>query len=399
MATDNSIVYADGIVPLTDTNINYLGRWVDLENGSKQCSFESFIEISFTGKTFGAMSREGDWFYMQIDNGEVFGKSLSSNKYTMLAQNLEDGEHTIKLFAGAQAHRPVITGFKIDEGAKTLPINSVKTIEFIGDSIMEGYCTNEDKDPDISNNSVLNSFGYKTGQKLNQKHQLGFNIIAFGGIAMGKGSTSGTSDWLSMPQRYFKEREFLKDIDKNTVDCLKTEDWDTTKYTPDYIVIHLGTNDGRSDSAVFKAAYLQFIGKLQECYNGVTIFVMTPFNGTKAEEIRDVVKATNDKKVILIDSSLWDIPGGSDNLHPAPASHDKAAEKLYEVIDAYLTKGETPPQPTPDRTPETATTPTPNGSKPMEEDKMHWGYFVPMGAAVLIAATTVTTVIIKKKKQ
>ena len=451
MAQGNT--YADGIVPLTDKNINWSGRWVDLDDGSKQASFESYVEIKFTGTSL-QINIDKSWTYVQIDGGEVKTKNFTKNSFSSVAKNLAKGTHSIKIFAIAQEHRPIIKGFKIDAGAQTLPVGNVKNIEFIGDSITEGYCTSADNvNTGIThNNSVLHSYAYKTGQELNKKYNFGFNIVAYGGIAVGKGSTTANNDWLSMPQRYFKEREHIKGADSSIAISLGIKDWNIANYKPDYIVINLGTNDSRTDSTTFKNAYVDFINKLRNTYSGVTIFVMTPFNTTKAQEIRQVVSTVNNSKVILIDSSLWNIPAGSDNLHPAPSSHDTAADKLYQVLDNYLKNGTVPqtnaptnkptnkpttiPSATPkatnstntgatatvttapqstDITDATATstnkveenlpnqtlsaTPVPTEETKPEENKIHWGYFVPMGAAVLIAAATVTTVIIKKKKQ
>lgn len=446
-------VYNDGIVPLTDKNINWSGRWVDITDG-KQASFESYVEIKFTGTSL-QVNIDKSWTYVQVDGGEVKSKSFTKNTLSNVAKNLAEGTHTVKIFAIAQAHRPIIKGFKIDAGAKTLPVSNVKNIEFIGDSITEGYCTSADNVDTgiVNNNSVLHSYAYKTGQQLNKNYNFGFNIVAFGGIAVGKGSTTKDNDWLSMPERYFKEREHIKATDTSKAISLSIKNWDTTKYKPDYIVINLGTNDSRTDTETFKTAYVNFINKLRNTYSGVTIFVMTPFNTTKANEIRQVVSTINNSKVILIDSSLWNIPAGSDDLHPAPAAHDTASEKLYQVLDNYLKNGTVPqtnaptnkPTTKPSATPKatngtiqnttatagatatgepqntqtpdtpvintataTATsnlgenltnTPLPTQEAKQEENKMHWGVFVPMGAAVLIAATTVTTVIIKKKKQ
>lgn len=420
-------VYNDGIVPLTDKNINWSGRWVDITDG-KQASFESYVEIKFTGTSL-QVNIDKSWTYVQIDGGEVKSKSFTKNTLSYVVKNLAQGTHNVKIFAVEQTHRPIIKGFKIDSGAQTLPIGNVKNIEFIGDSITEGYCTSADNVDTgiVNNNSVLHSYAYKTGQKLNKNHNFGFNIVAFGGIAVGKGSTTKDNDWLSMPERYFKEREHIKATDISKEISLSIKNWDTTKYKPDYIVINLGTNDSRTDATTFKTAYVNFINKLRNTYSGVTIFVMTPFNTTKANEIRQVVSTINNSKVILIDSSLWNIPAGSDDLHPAPSAHDTASEKLYQVLDNYLKNGTVPqtnaptnkPTTKPSATPKatngttqnttaTATsnpgenltnTPLPTQEAKQEENKTHWGYFVPMGAAVLIAATTVTTVIIKKKKQ
>ena len=85
MAQGNT--YADGIVPLTDKNINWSGRWVDLDDGSKQASFESYVEIKFTGTSL-QINIDKSWAYVQIDGGEVKTKNFTKNSFSSVAKVL-----------------------------------------------------------------------------------------------------------------------------------------------------------------------------------------------------------------------------------------------------------------------------------------------------------------------
>ncbi len=334
---DGTISYANGYVPVTDKNIIYSGRWYDLGESSKQVAFEGYTEIKFTGTSIKVIPGSGS-AYAEIDG--VLGHTL----YSMSACNitgLSDGEHTLKLFAQAQTSRFSIGGFVLDKNAKTMIIEEPKKIEFIGDSISEGYVAPADKLSDLATNSYLNSFTLKTGRKLNKEYGWSFNTVAFGGIGV---ILRNSPDPLTMPERYFTSREYISSTDGTTQEsALAAAGTYDKKYVPDYIVINLGTNDSGQDNKAFIDAYVQFIADLKEINPNVTIFCMAPFNGSKALQVRMAAETYGaDEKVIFIDSSKWGIEGGADGLHPAPTSLDVAAEKLFAVIKDYEDNGNLP---------------------------------------------------------
>ncbi len=330
---DGSVTYASGGVPVTDKNIYYSGRWNVTETKASG-SFESYIQLKFTGTSLKVIAPASGNVWVEVD-GAI--SALTLGTATTLASGLSEGEHTVRIYSRAQQAFPSISGFVIDKGAKTLAYTPSRIIEFVGDSIMEGYYDAADKIGDEPNNSMTNSYGYKTGKMLAENHNMAFNIVAFGGIGIVK---TNSPDVLTMPQRYFKEREFVSGDTVNSTGGA----WDTTKYTPDYIVINLGTNDNGYDSSTFITNYVSFVEDLKEAYPNVVIFLMTPFNGAKAYEVTKVA-AEFDKDVYLVDSANWGVQGGSDGLHPAPAGHDLATEKLYKALDEYITNGEAPEAP------------------------------------------------------
>ncbi len=339
--SDGSVTYQNGFVPATDKNINYVGRWIQQSDNSYRGNFEGYCEIKFTGTSISILAPASGSAYLQIDGGTPVEAAFSGT--FPAASNLSAGEHTLRIYARAQQAFPQIGGFVLDENAKTLPIEKKPVIEFVGDSITEGYV--------VGNNSYMNSYAHKTGQLLGWD----YNTIAFGGITMTPGY--GSPDTMGMLERYFVQREYTPGDTADT----QIPAWDTTQFVPDYMVINLGTNDWRTPADEFIAAYTSFIEKIQETYPDITIFVMTPFNGQFATQIRTIAAQFKDENVILIDSAAWGIPGGEDNLHPDADSHDVAAQKLYEAITAALDPTVTP-TPTPTSTPE----PTPSDPKGVE---------------------------------
>jgi len=329
---DGSVTYAKGLVPADDKNIVYAGRWTDTGDNGKQVAFEGYAEIRFTGTSLRVLTPTSGSVYVEID-GVLSHKLVALTASAVIASGLSDGEHTVKLFAQAQQSLFTIGGFAIDQGAKTLPIETPKRIEFIGDSISEGYVDARNKLSDLENNSYLNSFTLKTGRMLNQEYGWSFNTVAFGGIGL---VLTESPDPLTMGERYFTQREYLPSDGTGKADALQAAGaYDAVKYVPDYIVINLGTNDANKNIQIFKENYISFITKLQETYPNVTIFCMTPFNGAKRVQIKEVVNAF-DSGVYLIDSAQWGISGGADGLHPAPASLNKAAEKLFKELKEYV---------------------------------------------------------------
>ena len=330
---DGTITYKKGFVPVTDKNIYYSGRW-NVSSTVASASFESYVQLKFTGTSIALIPGASGKAYYELD-GQIQQVVLAST--TVIANNLAEGEHTLRIYSAAQQAFPTITGFVIDENASTLPYKPDMIIEFIGDSIMEGYFAPADKVGTEANNSMLNSYGYKTGKLLMESKNAAFNIVAFGGIGICRRAAADSGqDILTMPERYFLEREYIRSDASDTV----AKDWDTSKYVPDYIVINLGTNDGSASitSEAFITAYTGFVRDLLDCYDGVEIFLMTPFNGTRRNDVITVVETLNSSQVKLIDSALWGVEGGSDNLHPAPAGHDLATEKLYSALNVQFAK-------------------------------------------------------------
>ena len=331
---DGSITYPDGKVPVTDKNIVYSGRFYDVDGG-KQAAFESYVEIKFTGNKISSTSGSKGNVYYELDgviNYDVI--NLANLKLT----NIGSGTHTLRIYANAQASRFTLNGVVIDKNEKTLPITQVKKIEFIGDSITEGYVDPSDKAENIANNSYLNSYALKAGRMLNEEFGWSFNTVAFGGIGLVR---VNNGDPLTMGERYFLQREYIKSTDGTTREsALAAAGTYDKNYVPDYIVINLGTNDGSLSSQDFFENYVDFIKDLKEAYPNVVIFCMTPFNGAKEYYIKRVAEEFK-KDVYAIDSAQWGIKEGKD-VHPAPASLDEAAEKLFNVLSEYEEKGTLP---------------------------------------------------------
>lgn len=352
----------ENVISVDDENIKYIGRWVKNEKGAMEGYFECSLVLKFTGTSITLEKGSSGKMHYRIDGGEY--KEYGTRK---LAQKLSEGEHTLEMYAYAQHGFPKITGFLLDEGATLLPVEDKPVIEFIGDSILEGYV--------VGSNSVLNSYGHRTAERL------GFyrNIVAFGGITVCP--NYGNPDNQGMINRY----KMLKEYSQSEP---VSEEWDTSKFVPDYIVINLGTNDGKPSEGEFRLWYTSMLSMFRTSYKDAKIFVMTPFNGRRNTEILEVYEGCKDENMFLIDSYKWNIPGGSDNTHPDVEGHDMAAEKLEKAIKEILSS-----TPAPDETPEI--TPAPSKT----EKTSSWVLPVIIGAVIICAVAVTVTLVIKSKKK
>ena len=316
---DGSVTYAAGLVDTADTNIRLIGHWTRSAMYLKGY-FQSSLELRFTGTSIRVMVNAQNLFY-KIDDGQ--NTKLTSTGNVTLATGLEDGEHVLRLCSNYQDVKPVISGFKLDAGASTLPPTTSKSIMFIGDSITVSYFGSG------YTNGFIDGYGVKTADALG----LSYAGTAHGGIAIVAGE--GSPDTSGIPQRFFN----LGDLNSDGANTA----YDTSSYQPDYISICLGTN-GSDNTPAVQSADLGFLENLREAYPYAVIFCVPPFANKNHEVIQAAVEArvaAGDHKVHYIDSTGWiDVSASgvtSDGTHPVPASHTIIAQKLSAAIQALIT--------------------------------------------------------------
>jgi len=316
--TDGAIVYPDGAVDWQDANIKYIGRWAEKDTYI-QGYWEGYFEVRFTGTSVKVKLRTGCNLAVSLDGGEL--TEYRPARTTMSFSDLENTVHTLRVVSLAQSTFPKFKGLILDKGASTLPPAEKPLVEFVGDSITEGYIGSATDG--TQGNAGIYSFAYQAGDLLEANH----NQIAFGGITMADGY-GNLPEKIGMVTRYFQ----LSEPAAGDVAA-----WDTTRYTPDAIVINMGTNDPPS-SPDFYASYLSFLQKLREAYPDTMLFAMRPFNGSHALNIQRAVKErtdAGDMQVYYMDTTDW-ATDTTDGLHPTKAVNTAAAAKLADFLKPYL---------------------------------------------------------------
>lgn len=241
-----------------EAGISYIGRFDFLEQDGPvfgwSCStiVATFYgtEVSAKFKSFGL-----NYFTIILDN-EIIMNSLDVSKSGdfVLATNLYKGIHEIKMIKRNEFNIGYVKFLGFDFGDGKLlaaPKHLERRIEVIGDSITCGF-GNEGQDESVEyvpslDNGYL-SYGAIAGRSLNAETII-IGCSGFGVMQSYDGDTSQT-----VPSRY------------SMVVPDKDIKWDFTKWTPQVVVVNLGTNDfsfgSIPDINKFNEAYINFIKEI-----------------------------------------------------------------------------------------------------------------------------------------
>lgn len=261
-----------------------------------------------------------------------------------LASGLGPGEHTVEFFKRTEGNvgASELLGLRVHGTLLEPPARPARRLEFIGDSITCGYGNgvsilppplgNPDTGFSAINQDYSQAYGARVARALSAQGvatcQSGRGVYR-----NADGSTQGT-----LPQLYrrtlLEQPQYL---------------WDTQRYTPDVIVINLGTNDfiqGVPDSAAFQAAYRSFVSQLRSHYpNARILCVVGPmlndyyppgqFQWTRIQQyVRQMVEGLNaqgDERVHYFALTPQpDIYG--EDWHPTSAAHEVSANELTAEI-------------------------------------------------------------------
>jgi hypothetical protein len=313
-----------------DANLLYVGRW-DRTNASAPRSYwgGAYIRTGFTGTSLSAKLGKAVDLAVFIDDKPAVIKR-GANGTVSLASGLAAGNHTIKLVARFEADEIVFQGFVLSAGAKTLPAEPSKgLIEFVGNSITSGS---------VTTNGNISAFAWLTGEALGVDR----TAISFPGITLtaGYSYTFNGAPTIGHEIQYFKlttpPRYPSKTPANNT-------DWDFSRYTPDMVVLNIGTNDKLVPvpSATFKASYIKTLKAIRAKLPKTRIFVMRPYGGHFATEIEAAYKEVanaGDTKLHFINTTGWLVTSdyASDGLHPHDAGQIKVSAKLAQVLKPYV---------------------------------------------------------------
>ena len=224
----------------------------------------------------------------------------------------------------------VFHGLLLDKGAKLLPPpeRPVRKIEFIGDSITVGYgvegpgitCPSE---REFKNN--WKAFSAVAARELKAEYQI--IAISGRGVVKNYGEKINIS---AEPLPLYYDRTLQNDP------AIK---WDFKSWTPDAVVINLGTNDFSAqpvpEGGVFTKAYVDLIKRVRNNHPEAHVFIcngpaqLPPFN----RYIVDVIDSfKKDKKIHRVDmQKMTEAELGCD-WHP----NEPAAQRLAGELTAEM---------------------------------------------------------------
>ncbi|MEY2934505.1 MAG: hypothetical protein RL033_5254 [Pseudomonadota bacterium] len=281
----------------SDANITYWGR-VDLSDPTVATYAAPGVTVTvrFRGEAIAVLL--GDEFRYGNERGFhdvlVDGQLQSpialqngTDRYAV-ASGLGPGEHSVSLVKRTQAQlgKALFRGFEINgEVLPPAPAPSL-AIEFIGDSITAGEGVegangsaecgqNALGQPGGWGQPVHNanrSYGVVAARALNAE----FQLTAVSGIGLVR-NYSQMYDARTMPDVY----------DLMFAEEMASIPWDHARYTPDVVVVALGTNDfspgdapadqprAKLDVGAYTDAYVQFVSRLRGLYPEAEIFALT----------------------------------------------------------------------------------------------------------------------------
>jgi lysophospholipase L1-like esterase len=264
------------------------------------------------------------------------------HEYT-LASGLSPGEHRIALYKKTEGFvgRGGFRGFGlVGVGAKAieLPARPARRLEFVGDSITCGYGNeasieappkgNPSTGFTAENEDHYRSYGALAARSLDAE----LHAVCISGIGVTRDYGGKTSD--QMPAVFARTLPFDAE-----------PAWNFAAYTPDAVIVNLGTNDfgkGVPEQASFETAYDTFLADLRRhypnahlaCLTGTTLSDAWPAGEDRLTKINRWVngaverrRAQGDAKVSFLALAPQTPPFGED-WHPTLETHARMAREL-----------------------------------------------------------------------
>lgn len=254
--------------PASDYRIEYTGR--TLTNGD-HVSYDwsgVYFRVRFTGPSLAmkCSDSKGNWFNLWIDKEmgpEADSKILVDSKDTVivLAEGLGKGEHELILQKRTEGEQGTFTikSFLTEGEILQACGRKQRHIEFIGDSYTCGYGTESDSrdDPFLRETENCNlTYAAISARYFNAD----FNLVSHSGQGVARNYDNFNSGY-HMPDRYSQ----VYDMSEEAL-------WEPAMgaYTPDIVVIYLGTNDFSTGEQPleqnFRKNYISLLKKVKDFY-------------------------------------------------------------------------------------------------------------------------------------
>lgn len=306
----------------------------------------SSIVARFSGTAVSVhLSDSIDHFKVMIDGTEMGSFVGSGDKTYTLASGLAAGTHDVLIYRQSEAFDGPTQFFGLSfPGGGTLlapPPAHAHKIELVGDSISCGY--GDTGTPAVCGSGGVCSFSLDTedhyqsyGATAARALDADLISVSWSGIGMyrdccgGSGSTTDT-----MPAYYGLALP---------TPASPTTNWDFNKWTPDLVLINLGTNDynGGDPGATFTSTYVTFFQRVRTNYpNAYIMLLLGPMlSGSELTSARtrlnDVLTAVNDPRSSLLEFTTEDLNSVGCDCHPTVTKHQAMATALVTEVKAKL---------------------------------------------------------------
>ncbi len=294
----------------TDTPMHIEGRYASLEDGSISFDWSGvYIDIRFTG-TYLAMDvsdTKRNFFNLTVD-GTTQDKFTTEGDHStvVLFDNKETrGEHIIRIQKATEAEQGQTTIHSFTTDGEILSADDLalpRHIEFYGDSLTCGYGT-ESESGDEPFKPETENCCYTYAALTAAHFGADYNLISHSGrgLVRNYGDAEPTSEFTTtMSSRAFR-----------TFDEVVESAWDfqTSHYSPDAIVITLGTNDFSTlphpAKEVYVEGYRKLIDGLRQAW-GKQLPVLCVVHSPHAVEcVRDMVATIDNCAMADISNNVY----------------------------------------------------------------------------------------------
>lgn len=247
-----------------------------------------------------------------------------------LAAGLAAGQHDIRVIRRNEGFFGNVSfqHFEPAAGAALVesPAPHARALEFIGDSITCGYGVegpNEFCNFSGDTETVVASYAFITAESVDADA----HFIAYSGKGVHQNYGGNTDEM--MPELY-----------QRTLTGEAASQWDFSSFTPDVVVINLGTNDFSAaiDGAAFSADYVELLTTVRGNYPAAVIVAVTWAHWGSGNEqlVHDAVATFADPNVLETQFSIDPADGWGCDYHPSAVTHQKLGAQLTALLKSEL---------------------------------------------------------------
>ena len=316
--------------------VRYYGRNVHQNGEVIMNNIGSGFEVTFYGTSLYASLDAwwGSWYgytrvSIMIDGNEDTTKNIltlnhgsKTSEYT-IAKGLTEGMHTVKLLKSTEALSTSMTlhSLRTDGYFKGANKDEKLKIEAYGDSITAGYGNLRGSLSDTTSSeyqSGLQTYATYAAQALKAE----INVQARSGI--GLYTAANIDDSLQVNSGYYY----------TNYDQLY--EWNLNNYTPDIVIINLGTNDHWNTSSfnkdTFVTEYVKLVHALAKVYGTQTSFIL--LSGLMEQKVDSYLQEVENRlSTSGLENAIYRHQFAQCNSgHPLFEEHLKASEELVTLI-------------------------------------------------------------------
>jgi len=323
-------------VPAQDAHVVRMGRTAPDADGALRFGYPGVtLRVAFTGTRLAmdAQGGERSLVDVSVDGGAPVTLRLGTEQRSIdLVKDAAPGPHTVDVVHRTETWLGVtsVARFATDGRFEAAPALPARKLLVLGDSVTCG-ANMERPDHDKNNPYWWNarvSYGMLLGRALDAQVQL----VCYGGRGLVR-SWNGKTDELNLPDYYRLA----------IADAARPVWWSQADYSPDLIVVAIGTNDftqGIPERGLYVAAYETLVRTLLRDHPRAQV-VLTEgaiLNGDKKAALtaylRETLLRVGSAQVHVVASAYH--PGDALDAHPTTEQHARMAAELAALLKPLL---------------------------------------------------------------